>query len=585
MATPERSHGAVLLDDASTRFALWAPSSRAVALELASGETHALQQRADGWFSATLPCAAGTAYRFIIEGHLHVPDPASRAQVDGVHGWSQVVDPRRYAWRNPDWPGRPWHETILYEVHVGLLGGFLGVEACLPTLVELGVTAIELMPLGEFPGERNWGYDGVLPFAPHRRYGTPDELRGLIDSAHGLGLMVFVDVVYNHFGPDGNYLHEYARAFFREDVHTPWGAAIDFRRPQVRDFFCENALMWLLDYHVDGLRLDAAHAINDNPFLIELAQRARAAVAGDRHIHLVLENERNDADLLRQGFDAQWNDDGHNVLHHLLTGEQEGYYAEFAKDATAKLASFVGEGFIHQGQSDRHGEPRGQPSAHLPPSAFVLFLQNHDQVGNRALGERLASLVAPQALRAASVLLLLGPMIPLLFMGEEWGSRQPFLFFTDHHAELGAAVREGRRAEFAEFSAFADPQAREAIPDPNALATFSASLPDHDPGNHPEHRTWRAFYRHLLHLRQAQIVPRLVGARALGVEVFGAKAISASWRLGDGSLLRIDLNLSDTTRPVNPPEAHATLLFGQAIHTHQGQLPPYSAVALLQDAA
>ena len=579
-----RSHGAWLQDDGSTRFALWAPDARQVELRLASGEIHPMAPHADGWYSVQLPVGAGTAYRFRIDGELEVPDPASRRQLDDVHGDSEVQDPSRYAWRCTEWNGRPWHEAVIYELHVGLLGGFSQVTALLPGLAELGVTAIELMPLAEFPGARNWGYDGVLPFAPESSYGTPDELRALVDRAHELGLMVLVDVVYNHFGPDGNYLGRYAGAFFRDDRHTPWGPAIDFRRVQVRDFFCENALMWLLDYRMDGLRLDAVHAIGDDDFLVELASRVRGAIEPGRHVHLVLENENNSASLLQRGFDAQWNDDGHNTLHALLTGEHEGYYADFADNPTAKLATCLGQGFVYQGQPDRHGRPRGEPSAQLPPTAFVLFLQNHDQVGNRALGERLTRLAQEDALKAATLLLLLSPMVPLLFMGEEWGSRRPFLFFTDHQGELADAVREGRRNEFADFSQFADPARRQQIPDPNAAQTFDSSLPDLAPDT-PAQRDWLDFYRTLLHLRHSRIVPALDGAHALGVEVLAEAALSAAWRLGDGRVLRIDINLSDSN-----VETGARSLAGERLCSHRigdddyraGRLPAYSAQAIVE---
>ncbi|MDG9927524.1 MULTISPECIES: malto-oligosyltrehalose trehalohydrolase [unclassified Pseudomonas] len=578
-------HGAQRLDERRTRFALWAPDCREVALELQDESLHPLHAGEDGWFALELECPADTCYRFVVDGRLRVPDPASRRQFGDVHGFSRVVDHTAYAWRHPHWRGRPWHEAAIYELHVGLLGGYTGVEALLPHLVQLGVTALELMPLGEFPGRRNWGYDGVLPFAPDGSYGTPEQLKHLIDSAHGMGLMVFVDVVYNHFGPDGNYLGQYARDFFREDRHTPWGAAIDFRRPQVRDFFCENALMWLLDYRVDGLRLDAVHAIGDDDFLVDLAARVRAAVEPGRHVHLVLENEDNRAGLLQRGYDAQWNDDGHNALHVLLTGEQEGYYADFADDATAQLATCLAQGFVFQGQADRRGQLRGEPSEHLPPSAFVLFLQNHDQVGNRAFGERLAALADEDALKAATLLLLLSPMVPLLFMGEEWGSTRPFLFFTDHQGELADAVREGRRHEFAEFSRFSDPQLLLDIPDPNAQDTFDASRPDLAPADQPRQRAWLSFYRRLLRLRQSQLVPVLEGTRALGVDVLARGALSAGWRLGDGRLLRIDINLSDAPVPTGARSQAGDLLCAHGVGEddyRQGLLPARSAQAVLE---
>lgn len=577
-------HGAVLLDAERTRFVLWAPDAHHVSVELGSGQSVPMLPQPEGWFMIQVRCPAGSRYRFNIDDQLQVPDPASRAQDDGVHGPSLVVDPQAYAWQHPQWAGRPWAEAVIYELHVGLLGGYQGVQQVLPALVELGVTAIELMPLAQFPGERNWGYDGVLPYAPQASYGTPEQLKALVDAAHGLGLAVILDVVYNHFGPDGNYLQRYARAFFREDRQTPWGAAIDFRRRPVRDFFIDNALMWLLDYRFDGLRLDAVHAIDDPGFLKELAQRVREAVPGDRQVWLNLENEANQASLLQHGFDAQWNDDGHNALHVLLTGETEAYYADFAEQPTQQLARCLGQGFAFQGHLDRHGRRRGEPSAHLPPSAFVLFLQNHDQIGNRAFGERLNQLAPPQALHAATVLLLLAPMIPLLFMGDEVAAQEPFLFFTSHQGELAEAVRQGRRDEFAAFSAFADASERQRIPDPNAQSTFQASRPGHD-GEQAE--ATRALYRELLRIRHRELVPRLPGSRALGAEVLAEGALTARWRLGDGSLLRIDLNLS-AHRVELQPGADAQPWFqhppGTLEHWRQGWLPAFSALVQLQPA-
>lgn len=585
--TAPRRHGARLLDAERVLFALWAPDCRAVAVEMQDGSLHPLQPEDGGWFGGELACRAGDGYRFLVDGELRVPDPASRQQLGDVHGFSIVVDPSRYAWRTPGWCGRPWHEAVIYELHVGLLGGFAKVEDYLPALRDLGVTAVELMPLGEFPGKRNWGYDGVLPFAPESSYGTPDELRSLVDRAHELGLMVLLDVVYNHFGPEGNYLGHYASDFFRADRQTPWGAPIDFRREAVREFFVENALMWLEDYRMDGLRLDAVHAIRDREFMLELAARVRAGLLPGRHVHLVLENERNEASLMRQGYDAQWNDDGHNALHVLLTGEHEGYYADYAQAPATQLARCLGEGFAFQGQGNRHGFARGEPSAHLPPTAFVLFLQNHDQVGNRAFGERLPVLADPDALKAATVLLLLSPMVPLLFMGEEWGSTQPFLYFTDHPAELGRAVRDGRRSEFAEFSAFTDAALREAIPDPNSARTFTSSLPDLDPANPLRHREWLALYRDLLRLRHLWIIPRLPGCRPLGASVLGSHALAAAWCLGDDSRLHIALNLGEAPVPFDSAPANAELLHAHRVgglDLAEHRLPPRSALVLLESA-
>lgn len=551
--------GPRLVGPRATEFRLWAPDREAVWLEDGEGQRTPMALGEGGWFSTIAALGAGDRYRFRLDDDLAVPDPASRAQAGGVHGWSVVVDAEAYAWRTPDWRGRPWEEAVILEVHAGLLGGFRAMMAQLPAIAASGVTAIELMPIAAFGGTRNWGYDGVLPYAPAESYGAPDELKALVDAAHGLGLMVFLDVVYNHFGPDGNYLGAYAAGFQHPEVHTPWGGAIAVDTPAVRAFFVENARMWIEEYRLDGLRFDAVHAINNNDFLDGLAAEIRAG-APDRAVHLVLENESNDAARLAPGrFDAQWNDDFHNVLHVLLTGETDAYYAAFAEAPAARLARCLGEGFIYQGETAPGADhARGTPSGHLPATAFVAFLQNHDQIGNRALGERLTLLTSPEKLRAATALLLLCPQIPLLFLGDAEGSCTPFLFFTDFHDELAEAVREGRRREFAGFAAFADPQARAAIPDPNARATFDRSRPE--PG--PDGAAWAALYRTLLDLRHRHIVPRLKGARPLGAEVLGDAAVAARWQMADGATLAIAINLGSDT--VAFPAAAGETLFALA---------------------
>jgi maltooligosyltrehalose trehalohydrolase len=566
--------GAQLLDDGHVRFRLWAPGQQAVSLML---HDTALPMRRDegGWFEVTAPCEAGTAYCYRLADGVTVPDPASRAQSADVHGPSVVVDPRAYHWRNSEWRGRPWHEAVLYELHAGICGGFTGVARELPRLASLGVTTVELMPINDFPGRHNWGYDGVLPFAPDRAYGTPDELKALVDAAHDHGLMIFLDVVYNHFGPDGNYLSRYAPQFFRDDSNTPWGSAIDFRRPEVRNYFTQNALYWLMEYRFDGLRFDAVHAITEQDWVDEMARKVRQIVEPGRHVHLVLEHH-NDASHLERDCDAQWNDDGHNALHVLLTGENGGYYADY-QDPAEKLARCLAEGFAFQGEvSHYQGGSRGMPSAHLPPTAFVLFLQNHDQIGNRAFGERLTLLADQRALEAAIALLLLCPQIPLLFMGEETASRTPFLFFTDHSAELACAVREGRRAEFARFPQFADPEQRKRIPDPNAPDTFTASIPR---ANSADGETREALYRRLLALRREEIVPRLARASAIEARAVGEKAVQAWWRLGDDSVLTIATNLSEQPVPLARPVGRQ--IFGTPIDE---TLPAYCTNAWIETA-
>ncbi len=472
--------GPTVLADGRTRFDIWAPSVDSLSLQVDKAAAQPMHKKNGGWFQAVAAAAPGARYVFVLPDGTAVPDPASHAQQDSVHGASIIVDHAAYEWQATEWVNRPWHEAVIYEVHPGAFGGFAGIRTHLQRLADLGITAIELMPIADFPGQHNWGYDGVLPYAPASAYGTPDELKALIDAAHGLGLMVFLDVVYNHFGPDGAYLHNYAAIFFDEGVHTPWGAAIDFKKPEVRAFYIQNALLWLNTYRFDGLRFDAVHAISPPGFLPELAHAIRAGA--DRPVHLVLEHEGNKSSLLKGPeadlFDAQWADDWHHCLHVLLTGEKEGYYESFA-DPARQLAIAMAEGFVFQGQiSPHHNAARGEPSADLASTAFVICLQNHDQIGNRAMGERLTTLAAPQALAAATALLLLSPNIPLLFMGEEWGTRTPFLFFTDHNDELAELIRQGRRREFTHFAAFKDESRRAQIPDPNAAATFDASRPD-----------------------------------------------------------------------------------------------------------
>jgi maltooligosyltrehalose trehalohydrolase len=544
--------GAKRLDDGSVRFRLWAPAQETVSVALEAGELLPMQRSPDGWFEAVATVPDSTRYRYRLADGLMVPDPASTAQAPDVHDPS-VVTTSAYPWKHPNWRGRPWTETVLYEVHPGAAGGFRRIKDDLPRLKELGVTAVELMPVADFPGKRNWGYDGVLPYAPDSAYGSREDLKALVDAAHGLGLMMFLDVVYNHFGPDGNYLNAYAPQFFRTDVKTPWGPAIDFRRREVRDYFTCNVLMWLTEFRFDGLRFDAVHAILEQDWIEEMAAVVRTTIAPERHVHLVLEHH-NVAAHLRKAVDAQWNDDGHNALHVLLTDENGGYYADYSDNPAGRLARVLAEGWAFQGERSAYlNAPRGEPSADLPPYSHVLFLQNHDQIGNRAFGERLTSLTSPPALEAAIALQILCPQIPLLFMGEETASRTPFLFFTDHHAELADLVREGRRQEFAGFAEFADPDKRARIPDPNAETTFAASVPQKGSAER------FAFYQRLIAIRSQEIVPRLPGTTSDGAEAIGSKAVLARWKLGDGTRLTIVTNFA--TEPVSFLTPAGRLLF------------------------
>lgn len=551
-SAPPFEFGAVALPGGDVRFRLWAPGEEHVLLDFPDLDVQMMERRDGGIHEAVVACEPGTRYRYRFMDGQTMPDPASRRQDGDVHGFSRVVDPASWTWGNTAWRGLPWHQTILYEIHVGLAGGFDGVRRKLPELAQMGITAIELMPIAEFSGTRNWGYDGVLPYAPDESYGTPEQLRQLIDTAHGLGVQVFLDVVYNHFGPDGNYLHGRVPEFFRTDVQTPWGPAIDFRRKEVRAFFTENALYWLRDYRFDGLRLDAVHAINDQTWLPELARTVHQAFADKRHVHLVLENDDNDATLLSQGFVAQWNDDAHHVVHHMLTGETDGYYAAYREQPAEKLRRALTEGFVYQGEASptRDGAPRGTASAHLPGSSFVFFLQNHDQTGNRALGERLASLCAdrPDALRAAVALQLLTPHIPLIFMGEERGAASPFLYFTDFSdPELQEAIRQGRRDEFRRFAAYAGLSGDE-LPDPGDEDTWRRSNPYAEAVREEFYR----YYVELLYTRRQCIVPHLPGSIPEQSEVVGEYALIVRWRLGNGVLLSIYCNLGPADCRLDP---------------------------------
>ena len=546
--------GAELRDD-GVAFRLWAPS-RTSATVIVDGCEHELAPRHGGWFERTVGGArAGARYAFAFpDSDARVPDPASRFQPDGVHAPSLVVDPRAYRWRETGWRGRPWHESVVYELHVGTFtaaGTYAAAAARLDDVVRLGATSIELMPLAQPAGTRNWGYDGVLPFAPQHAYGTPDELKAFVDAAHARGLCVLLDVVYNHFGPEGNYLHQYAEAFFTTRHHTPWGAAINVdgeRSETVRELFVENALYWLDEYRFDGLRLDAVHEIRDDsqrPFLIELAARIHAAVEPGRHVHLVLENDANQTRLLGS-YDAQWNDDAHHALHVLVTGETDGYYRDFAREPGRLLGRALAEGFAFQGEPSEHrdGAPRGEPSRSLPATAFVDFLQNHDQIGNRALGERLSALAPHEAVRAATAVLLLAPAIPLLFMGQEWAASSPFSFFSDFGPELGRAVTEGRRREFAAWPGFHDVALQQRIPDPQDPATMRASVLRWDERTGGEHAAMLTLHTELLALRAGLIVPRLAGGvRGEGYQLLAPAALRVTWRFGDDARLGLIANL------------------------------------------
>lgn len=500
------------------RFTLYAPAAERVEVILEDdnleNEHKAVPMRRSrpGYFEAFIEgLEAGAHYRLKLDGQNPLPDPASRFQPGGVHGPSEVVDPNIFVWRDDGWQGVPHKELVFYELHVGTFtpaGTYAGVKDKLPYLKELGITAVELMPLADFPGRWNWGYDPAAFFAPSRAYGTPDELRSLVDEAHQMGLAVYLDVVYNHMGPDGAYLPAFVPHLFTDKHHSPWGEAINLDgegSEGVRRFFLENALHWLTEYHFDGLRLDATFALVDNSsthFLAELAAAAQS-VPGWRRL-LVAEDPRNLRMLVEPraeggyGLDAIWADDFHHIIRRALAGDEYGYYRDFA-GTTDELVTTLRQGWLYIGQfSSNEGQERGTPTGGLTPETFVLCIQNHDQIGNRPEGNRLTDDISLPAYRAATAALLFAPELPLLFMGQEWAANTPFQYFTDHHLELGKLVSEGRKKEFKDFPDFAG----EDVPDPQAPQTFERSKLDWAELNRPEHTKTLQLYQDLLALRR-----------------------------------------------------------------------------------
>ncbi|MBF0152791.1 MAG: DUF3459 domain-containing protein [Magnetococcales bacterium] len=644
--TSRRQHrmpyGTYLQEDGGVTFRLWAPAARQVDVCLETTGSDILlplQAETGGWYTLTTDKAkAGTLYRYRIDNQHHVPDPAARFQPRDVHGPSCIIDPLAWTWHDANWQGRPWNEAVIYELHVGTFsprGDYRGVEERLQHLAELGVTAIELMPLADFPGRHGWGYDGVLLFAPDAAYGPPEDLKHLVATAHNHGIMVILDVVYNHFGPEGNYLHLYAPQFFHPRYHTPWGVAMNFAGKSshwVRQFFIHNALYWLNEYHMDGLRLDAVQAMLDttHPSIIEeLATAVQKGPGAERHIHLILENDDNAARLLqpknsrrynkRDGTteqlhpsttiqqpsalstlhpvnpdarspvpgnpdpeaelprcQAQWNDDLHHVLHHILTGEIQGYYLDFQHEPLHHLGRALAEGFAFQGEASpyRDNRPRGEGSAYLSPAAFVSFLQNHDQVGNRLGAERIVTLAPPEAVRAVTVLLLLAPQIPMLFMGQEWGCTQPFPFFCDLHPDLAPTIAQGRHREFLHYFRFHNLKTDlPPLPHPMAPATVAMARLDWQATATPASQAWLALHKKLLALRRQEILPRLalIGGHAGKWQVHAQKNLEVSWSLHGGSSLVVMANLSPDPAFVQPPVdrlLHAT-------HVVDDHLPPW----------
>jgi maltooligosyltrehalose trehalohydrolase len=599
--------GAECRDDGTVRFRLCAPAASSVCLVLEEppDREFAMAGFGDGSFEVVTDQARpGSRYRFRVDQRQKVPDPASRYQPSGVHGPSEVIDPAWFEWSDQNWRGLPWNEAVIYELHVGTFtpeGTIAGAEKKLDYLTELGVTAVEVMPVSSFPGNRNWGYDGVLPYSPAAAYGRPDDLKKFIDTAHSKNLMVLLDVVYNHFGPEGNYLPQYAPQFFSDRHQTPWGQAINFDGPgsrTVRDFFIHNALYWLEEFHLDGLRLDAVHAIFDDShphILTELAETIRERVQPERHVHLVLENDHNAAHYLASpkgdspgAYNAQWNDDIHHALHVLVTNEQDGYYVDYAVNPAWHLGRCLAEGFSYQGEASqyRRGQVRGEPSRELPPTCFVSFLQNHDQVGNRAMGERIGRLADFALIKVAMTCLLLAPSPPLLFMGEEFGADTPFLFFCDFGPGLASKVTQGRRSEFARFAEFSSPEAQARIPDPNCEKTLLSSKLDWTSLEKQEHREYLHFYRELLRLRHREIIPRItkIASRKATFEVVDYDAVVARWPFLKGGALTFIANFSSHEIRL-PRRLPGHLLYSTPVAElqHWRQLASHSAAWLLDE--
>lgn len=537
-------------------FRVWAPEAGRVDVEV-DGATHQMRRDGDVWVATVADAGAGSAYGYRIDGRGPFPDPYSRFQPEGPHGRSQVVDPGAFEWHDEGWRGLRGEGLVVYEVHVGTFtpeGTFDAAAGELGRLRDLGVSAIEIMPVAEFPGGRNWGYDGVDLFAPTRNYGGPEGLRRLVDAAHGIGVGVILDVVYNHLGPDGNYLTQFARDYFNPHHHTPWGDAINYdgrNSHMVRRLVVDNACYWLREYHIDGLRLDATFAIMDESprhILADITDAARRAV--ERDVVLVAETHEHEPRYVRPtaeagfGFDAMWSDDFHHAVHTRVTGERDGYYASFP-GTLESLARAINDGWL----TDDRASTRS-----MPATAFVYALQNHDQVGNRALGERLAHLVPADTYRACSALLLLLPYTPLLFMGDEWAASSPFQYFTDHNEELGRLVTEGRRKEFAHFPSFSDPEQRSYIPDPQDEATFARSrvrLEERGEGMHAE---IERLYGDLIALRRTDAVLR--GQDREGLE---AHAVAE-----DLLLVHLRSDAGERLLAVN---------FGEGVNTSAGAIP------------
>jgi len=510
-------------------FRVWAPAARAVSVEIEGASPEPLEAEPEGYFSGRVEGAgAGARYRYTLDGkHPPLPDPASRFQPDGPHGSSEIVDPAGFAWTDAAWRGCKRERLVIYELHIGTFtpeGSWAAAMRHLPALAELGVTCVEMMPVAEFPGRFGWGYDGVDLFAPTRLYGGPDDLRRFVDRAHGLGLAVILDVVYNHLGPDGNYLRLFSDDYFTDRYATEWGEAIDFGRGPVRELFVANAGYWIDEYHFDGLRLDATHRIYDTSaehVLAAIGRRVREAAGGLRETFVTAENEDQIAEVVRgHGLDALWNDDFHHAARVALTGRREGYYQDYRGVAT-EFVALARHGFLYQGQNLSRGEPRGTPALDLEPTRFVVCLENHDQVAHSGTGARGHQLSDPGCWRAMTAYLLLSPAIPMLFQGQEFGASTPFLYFADHPGELGVAIVRGRREFLAQFASLATREMQARLADPTDIETFRRSILDH--GERGRNEAFVTLHRDLLALRREHADGGRVDGAVLGDEAWALR--------------------------------------------------------------
>ncbi|MET3896873.1 maltooligosyltrehalose trehalohydrolase [Devosia sp. UYZn731] len=560
----------------TTRFKLWAPLCKSVRLKL-KGRHKVLDllPQGDGWHRLEVPDAgAGTRYKYVLPDGTEIADPASRYQPDNVEDFSEVIDSTAFVWADTHWAGRPWEEAVIYELHVGAFtpaGTFAAAAQRLDHLAALGITAIQLMPLAEFYGDYNWGYDGVLWFAPSSAYGRPEDLKAFVDAAHQRRMMVFVDVVYNHFGATGNSLPSIAPIFTKAHK-SPWGEAINFDgkgAAVVRELAIESALYWVTEFNLDGLRFDAVHTITDDSttHILEILAARILAARPQRYTHLIVENSENQERWLKRNsglqpvhYTAQWNDDMHHLLHSAATGENTGYYSDFdnLRSRCDKLGRSLAEGFAYQGEfKKREGMARGEPSNGLPATAFVTYIQDHDQIGNRIMGDRITELASPDAVKALISVYLLGPQIPMLFMGEEWAAKQPFPFFSDVPASLRQITREGRQEELKQTPEHENPKKADVskTADPTSPNTFASAKLDWAALRQPEHRDWLNYYRTLIDLRHMEIAPRLVRMEGFSShhQVLGDNSVLVDWRLGDGSILRLYLNLCSEAQEDVPP--------------------------------